>query len=295
MKRINKVLFPFAACALLSLVGGCDAGSTLNDGITPPPPSPDAAVNTVDAAPPVVDAAIVARTVPEGRFTTSLQSLYIFEEPLTPSLIVDHSGLATPYNLTIDNNAAVSFGPDGMTITESMLATNPAPHTSLMNACQNSNAITVEAWAKSDVLTPEERGRVVSLSVDGGNRNFDLANNEAGIWDARLRTDDTGNNGTNPSTPAVIDSVSGEMQHIVYTHLRGANTNRGTIYLDGAKSGLDQNITGTYGNWNLDYALNVGNEATNNRPFIGTIALVAVYCRALTPAEVTQNYEAGYL
>ena len=50
-----------------------------------------------------------------------------------------------------------------------------------------------------------------------------------------------------------------------------------------------------FSNWDQTHRLFLGNEGSLDRPWRGTIYLVAVYDRALSPEEVTANFSAGYL
>ena len=51
--------------------------------------------------------------------------------------------------------------------------------------------------------------------------------------------------------------------------------------------------SGSFGNWDPSDLFNVGNEASSERPWLGTIRLVAVYDRPLSAAEVVQNFGVG--
>lgn len=50
---------------------------------------------------------------------------------------------------------------------------------------------------------------------------------------------------------------------------------------------------GTLANWDGSFPLMLANELTGDRPWLGEYCLVAIYDNALTPAEVTQNHQAG--
>ena len=52
-------------------------------------------------------------------------------------------------------------------------------------------------------------------------------------------------------------------------------------------------LTGNYSNWDVSDKFSIGNEGSADRPWYGTVYLVAVYDRDLSPEEVTQNYAAG--
>jgi hypothetical protein len=50
---------------------------------------------------------------------------------------------------------------------------------------------------------------------------------------------------------------------------------------------------GTFSTWNALYELSIGNTPLSDRPFYGAVHLVAIYDRALTDADVAQNFAAG--
>lgn len=250
---------------------------------------------TPDAAPPSADAAEIVEPVdpriPEGRVTSELQLLYTFQGRQGQDSIPDVSDVGTPYDLTIQDPLNVQWAEAGMAIVQPTIARNPTPPLKVLQACQASNAITLEAWVRAGELEPEQRSRVFAFSIDPGNRNFDIGQEQT-AWDARLRTEETGLNGNNPSTTTNQEIVSGEMQHVAF--VRDNVIEEGTLYVNGIVRAQEENVDGLFGNWNSVYGLNVANEATLDRPFIGQLNLAAVYCRALSTDEVRQNYEAGY-
>jgi hypothetical protein len=79
------------------------------------------------------------------------------------------------------------------------------------------------------------------------------------------------------------------LSHVLYTR-DAAGVAR--IYVDGALV-MEGSVGGDLGNWADDYRLALANELSLGRPWLGELRLVAVYSRALTAAEVLQNYEAG--
>ena len=50
---------------------------------------------------------------------------------------------------------------------------------------------------------------------------------------------------------------------------------------------------GTISNWDSTFALVLGNEVSGDRSWQGLIKFVAIHSRALTPAQVLQNFNAG--
>ncbi len=69
------------------------------------------------------------------------------------------------------------------------------------------------------------------------------------------------------------------------------NTGVTKIYIDGTQVTTDT-ASGNTSNW-AAYQLALAAELDNTRNWHGTYELVAIYDQALTPAEVTQNYNAG--
>ena len=56
---------------------------------------------------------------------------------------------------------------------------------------------------------------------------------------------------------------------------------------------VDPRTGGTLANWDDTFALVLGNETSNNRQWQGVIRFAAVHDRALTPAQIQQNFAAG--
>ena len=76
---------------------------------------------------------------------------------------------------------------------------------------------------------------------------------------------------------------------MVYTRDTESNV---VIYVDGEVA-VSGDITGNLSNWDLGYSLILGNEASGDRPWLGSFDLVAIYGRALSFEEVSQNYLVG--
>jgi hypothetical protein len=67
-----------------------------------------------------------------------------------------------------------------------------------------------------------------------------------------------------------------------------------TVYVNGLPTGdADPSKGGTLANWDNTFALVLGNETTGQRQWQGTIKFVAIHSRALTPAQIQQNFAAG--
>ena len=105
----------------------------------------------------------------------------------------------------------------------------------------------------------------------------------------RLRTTNTGNNGSSPATTASGVMTTAQPTHYVATFTEGGPTQ---VYINGVPTA---SITpgGNIGNWNANYRFILANEITGDRPWLGEIYLAAVYNCALSAAQVQENLAAG--
>jgi hypothetical protein len=111
-------------------------------------------------------------------------------------------------------------------------------------------------------------------------------------YEARTRTSKTDNNGT----PALLTSATGmfvqaSLQHVVLTY---DAVNGQQIYVNGMYTGdADPGKGGTLGNLASTFALVLGNETTGQRQWQGVLRFAAIHDRALSAAQVQQNFAAG--
>ncbi|MFK7907464.1 MAG: LamG-like jellyroll fold domain-containing protein, partial [Chitinophagales bacterium] len=101
---------------------------------------------------------------------------------------------------------------------------------------------------------------------------------------ARLRTSTSSNNGT----PDFImpNSLITSLQHVVFTRDANGNT---AIYVDGILKDSDFR-GGNFSTWNNGYQFALANELSNNRAWKGEFHRIAIYDRAITAMEITDNF-----
>jgi hypothetical protein len=226
------------------------------------------------------------------RVFADLLALYEMDEG-TGTVVRDTSGAAAPVDLRIEDPSNVTWEPDGLSVHDATRIRSDGPASELARAVAASNELTVEAWITPANLTQDGPARIVSLSGSPYARNITVGQ---GLWgglpadriDVRLRTSTTSNNGQ-PSLTTGAGTLPPAMTHVVYTRDR---TGRARIYLDGVEyaSGL---VEGTLSAWDPDQPLVLANEVGGNRPWLGTLHLVALYDRALSATEVDRNFAAG--
>jgi hypothetical protein len=236
----------------------------------------------------LADSSIATVTITiTARVASNLVALYTFNDG-SGTTINDVSGVNPLLPLTL-NPAATSWISGGLSVDSSTIISTPVD-TKIITACQGTNEITIEAWVKPANDTQGGPARIVTYSQDPNFRNFTLAQNNT-TYIGRLRTADTGLNGVSPelvTSPGAV--ITTTLSHVVYTR---DVTGTATIYVDGVVKGTRNDITGTFSDpgfeWDNSYGFALANEFTMNRTWLGEIYLVAIYDRALTSAEVSQN------
>ncbi len=234
--------------------------------------------------------ALVVEFARDGRVKNGLEVLYAFDEN-SGETIEDVSGSGASLDLTIENGN-FEWGSHDIDFTGANRASNLTPSNKVVTACQTTNEITLEAWLTPDNSAQGGPARILTYSSDANNRNFTLAQ-EGGTYIARLRTTTNGDNGSNVIASGGAISTAGE-SHVVFTRTAGGVA---TLYFNGVAVDAES-IGGDFSGWNSSYAFGIGNEfdATSNstaRDWQGVYHMAAVYSRALTAAEVSQNFEAG--
>ncbi len=157
----------------------------------------------------------------------------------------------------------------------------------VIEAVKRSGAISAEAWVQPANIKQAGPARIVTISSNISNRNFTLGQ-DGNKLDVRLRTSRTSNNGL-PSTNTPGGSLKAQLVHLVYTRDAGGQAR---IFLDG-KQVSQKKVDGDLGKWDGGYRLGIANEASGQRPWLGTYHLVALYGRALERGEVLRNFNAG--
>ena len=210
---------------------------------------------------------------------------YTFHEG-NGDVIYDVSGVEPALDLTVADPGNISWIADGgLSIDVETIAISDAPATKVIEACMASDAITVEVWHKPANDTQGGPARMVSISIDSGNRNISFMQN-AGDHHIRLRTTDSGNNGWPDGVVQAPTIRIDRMLRGIYS--RDANENA-ALYVDGQEVAAGK-ITGNFSNWDPTYKIMLGNEelaVNTNRNFLGEIYYVAIYSEALTPDEVS--------
>jgi len=132
------------------------------------------------------------------------------------------------------------------------------------------------------------------VSYSGGDtlRNFTLAQTNQD-YDFQLRSSNsTGLNGMPQlQTPDATMALQAALQHVVLTY---DPINGRQIYVNGVNQNIaDPQKGGTISNWDSTFALVLGSEVSGDNAFQGEVKFLAIHQRALTAAQVMQNFNAG--
>jgi hypothetical protein len=231
-------------------------------------------------------------TVASGgnRYEGGLVAKYQFKEG-TGAVAFDTSGVEPALNLNVSGDTSwvggwgLAFGPGGGKAQGSV-----ATSRKLYDQTRSSGEFSVELWAAPANVTQSD---AFLASYSGGNtvRNFTLSQ-RLYQYEAMTRSSVTDSNGA-PSllTNAARRDAQASLQHVVMTY----NAQGGRkLYVNGAFTGdVDTKISGTLASWDDTFAFLLGNETSGARKWTGTIRFAAAYNRALTLAQIQQNFAAG--
>ena len=220
------------------------------------------------------------------RVTRGLRVLYTFDAG-RGATIHDRSGVGQPLNLKISKLSAVQWRPGSLLVRSSTTIVSAGPAGKISDLVKRTRAATIEAWIKPGNVRQDGPARIVSLSRGPSQRNLTLGQDRT-QFDVRFRTSSTNVNGI-PSTTTPVRTAGTGLVHVVFTR-EASGTAR--IFLDG-KPRVSQKVTGHLNNWNGGFSLALANEVSGDRPWLGTLYLVAIFSRALSAEEVQQNFRAG--
>jgi len=225
-----------------------------------------------------------------ARYDTNIIARYEFTTG-TGTTALDTSNVGTPINLELSGTEWIEGG--GIKLVSGKATSTPDASRKLYDMIagpQGSNEYSVEAWIVPENLTQTGPARIISYSQGTSNRNFTVGQRGPN-YIFRNRTPNTGNNGSSPELRALNeDLLQTNLQHVVMTF---DPVNGRRIYVNGEFTGdVDPAAPGSLTNWNSGYTFLMGNETTNNRLWKGEIHFAAIFNQALTPEQVSQNFNA---
>ncbi len=224
-----------------------------------------------------------------SRYNGAQIALWQFQEG-TGSTAFDTSGVDPGADLTL--SPTVQFvGGWGIAIsTPGQAQATTTTSQKLYNMITATGEYSIEAWI-IPANVAQENAYIVSYSGGDSVRNATLGQH-AFQYEAFNRSDVTDLNGT----PSLLTSASAmlaqtALQHVVMTF---DPVNGRKLYVNGVWTGdVDPQGGSTLESWDNSFALVLGNETSGDRQWQGTIKMAAIHNRALTPAQIMQNFNAG--
>jgi hypothetical protein len=253
---------------------------------------------TAQVAPELV--ASKALSLPDGvvaaggsRFEGNLIALWEFKEG-SGTTLYDTSGVEPALHLTLSGTAGTDFnwvGGWGVEFITAKAQGSTASSKKLYDFISASGEYSIEAWVVPANVTQEGPARIVSYSAGMQARNFTLGQTQY-TYNFLQRSTATGANGDPAlSTADADEDLQATQQHVVLTY---DPVNGRRIYVNGVfTDDADPLDPGTLAPWDNSFAFILGNEVGGGRQWQGKLRLVAIHNRALTEAQIQQNYAVG--
>jgi hypothetical protein len=237
-----------------------------------------------------------ALSLPDGivasggsRHETNVIALYQFKTG-QGNTAFDTSGVEPAMHLTFSGNTAW-VGGWGIDINNGKAQASTSSSRKLHDLITATGEYTIEAWVVPANVTQEGPARIISYSAGTSARNFTLGQTQYN-YDFLQRSTGTDPNG-NPalSTADADEDLQATQQYVVATY---DPVNGRRIYVNGIFTGDSDPVSGgSLVDWDDSFAFVLGNEVSGDRQWQGRLRLVAIHNRALTPAQILQNFEAG--
>ncbi len=233
---------------------------------------------------------LVDGTVASGgnRYEDAQVALWEFKQG-SGTVAYDTSGVDPALDLNLSGDVEW-YGGWGITINDGKAQGSTSASKKLHDILQESGEFSIEAWVVPANVTQED-ARIVSYSAGNMARNFTLQQN---LYDYnfRLRTENTDlNDAVGFATPAADEVLQATLQHVVATY---SPVDGRRIFVNGALvTQTDPVPGGTLIDWQDTFAFVLGNEASSEGLWQGTLRLVAIHRRALSAEQIQQNFDVG--
>jgi hypothetical protein len=230
-------------------------------------------------------------TVASGanRYDADTIAKYEFQS-IVNNTTYDTSGIDPSADLTISGGVTLAGGWGILLDGTGKAQATTSSSSKLYNYIQATGEFSIEAWV-APALVAVDNSYMVSYSGGDTTRNFTLGQTNQD-YDFMLRASTTAATGMPQlQTPNAAQLLQASLQHVVLTY---DPVNGRQIYVNGVNAGIpDPQAGGTISNWDSTFALVLGNEVSSDRPWQGLIKFVAIHSRAMSAAQVMQNYNAG--
>ena len=224
-----------------------------------------------------------------ARYEANIVAKYMFETG-TGNVAYDTSGVNPSADLTL-NSGVTWAGGWGLTFAAGGKAqASTSSSQKIATLAQGTGEYSFEAWVNPNNVAQKE-AYIMTYSGSDTTRNATLAQS-AVSYEGRTRSSTTDTDGSPPLINAAAENVAqAALQHVVLTY---DPVNGQTLYVNGQVTpDKDSAGGGSLASWDSTFALALGSEVTGKEQWLGTIKFAAVHSRALTAAQVLENFNAG--
>ena len=229
-----------------------------------------------------------------GRIDTDIIAKYEFKTG-QGTVAFDTSGIDPVADLNLIGNVAWSSAWGIKFADTGRAQATVASSRKLYDLLRGSGEYTIETWVIPDNVDQgannNNPARIVSYSATTSARNFTLGQYDYN-YVAMNRTNESDANGEPVlATNDNDERAQASLQHVVVTF---DPINGRRIYVNGEFTGdMDPDAGAVLRDWDNGYALIAGNEASGNRPWMGSLRFLAIHKRAMAAEDITTNFEVG--
>jgi hypothetical protein len=271
----------------------------------PPDPNDPNAINPTGVITSEGRSFLNAAQVESGRFQGNMIAYWKFEEG-TGTIAADTAPVGPTMNLTLSGDYAWQSG-GGIVFMDNggRAMADPNDSKKLYNEIASGNGsqeYTLEAWivpANTTQGSVDNPARIMSYAKDADHHNFMLgqalyaydAFNRNNALIPKVSQQDRNNGKPEFATSDGDQDLQANLQHAVMTYdpVHGRR-----FYVDGVfTDDVDPTPAAMLIGWDPSYTFSIGREPSNNRRWFGVVKSVAIFKKALTPAQIMQNYLAG--
>jgi hypothetical protein len=224
-----------------------------------------------------------------NRYDSNVIAMYQFKTG-SGNIAFDTSGVSPDMHLTLSGGVDW-VGGWGINITSGKAQATTTSSRKLYDLITATGEYTIEAWVAPANVSQQGPARIVSYSAGTTERNFTLGQTQYNYNYLNRNTMSDANGDPSLDTADADEDLQATLQHVVATY---DPVNGRRIYVNGVfTDDIDTVPGGTLIDWDNSFAFVLGNEVSSNRQWQGTIRMVAIHNRALTPAQIQQNFSVG--
>ncbi|MGE0624889.1 MAG: LamG domain-containing protein [Pseudomonadales bacterium] len=223
-----------------------------------------------------------------GRHERNVIALYEFKTG-AGNQAYDTSGVEPSMNLTLSGEYSW-VGGWGVQFVNGKAQASTTASAKLYDLITATGEFAVEFWAAPANVTQDGPARIVTYAGNSTSRNF-MIGQTLYDYDTFVRNDPNDADGEQLSTPAMDEVLQASLQHFVlnYDPINGRQ-----LFVNGEQINVpDTTPPDLLDVWDETFAFAIGSEVDNQERWAGTMRLLAIHNRTLTPEQIFENFEVG--